>query len=83
MESPIIYTVGHSTHKLDYFLELLQSQSVNCLVDVRSIAASAYNPQFNKEPLSNFLKRNGVIYTCWHCMSFKKLTILNQRTGCS
>lgn len=62
MENPVIYTVGHSTHKIDYFLELLQSQAVNCLVDVRSIAASAYNPQFNKEPLSNFLKRNGVIY---------------------
>lgn len=62
MESPVIYTVGHSTHTLDYFLELLQSQSVNCLVDVRSIAASAYNPQFNKEPLSNFLKKRGILY---------------------
>ena len=62
MESSVIFTVGHSTHSLDYFLELLQSQSVNCLVDVRSVAASAYNPQFNKGPLSNFLKRNGIIY---------------------
>jgi uncharacterized protein (DUF488 family) len=62
MENPVIYTVGHSTHTLDYFLELLQSQSVNCLVDVRSVAASAYNPQFNKEPLSNFLKKRGIFY---------------------
>ena len=62
MEKPIIYTVGHSTHQIDYFLELLQKYSINCLVDVRSVAASSYNPQYNKEPLSNFLKNHGVTY---------------------
>jgi uncharacterized protein (DUF488 family) len=62
MEKPIIYTVGHSTHQIDHFLELLQKYSVNCLVDVRSVAASSYNPQYNKEPLSNFLKNHGVTY---------------------
>ena len=62
MEKPVIYTVGHSTHQIDYFLELLQKYSVNCIVDVRSVAASSYNPQYNKEPLSNFLKNNGVTY---------------------
>jgi uncharacterized protein (DUF488 family) len=62
MDSPIIYTVGHSTHQLDYFLELLKTYSVNCLIDVRSLAASTYNPQYNKEPLSNFLKNNSITY---------------------
>ncbi len=62
MSKPVIYTVGHSTHKLEYFLELLQEYSVNCLVDVRSIAASGYNPQYNKDPLSNFLKNNQITY---------------------
>jgi uncharacterized protein (DUF488 family) len=62
MEKPVIYTVGHSTHPIDYFLTLLQEYSVNCLIDVRSVAASAYNPQYNKEPLSNFLKQNGITY---------------------
>jgi uncharacterized protein (DUF488 family) len=62
MDKPVIYTVGHSTHQLDYFLELLKEYSVNCLIDVRSIAASTYNPQYNKEPLSNFLKTNGITY---------------------
>ena len=59
---PIIYTVGHSTHQLDYFLELLKEYGVTCLIDVRSVAASSYNPQYNKEPLTNFLKRNGIQY---------------------
>lgn len=62
MKKSVIYTVGHSTHQIDYFLELLQKYSVNCIVDVRSVAASSYNPQYNKEPLSNFLKNNGVTY---------------------
>lgn len=62
MDTPIIYTIGHSTHQLDYFLELLKRYSINCLVDVRSVAASAYNPQYNKEPLSNFLKNNDITY---------------------
>lgn len=61
-DKPIIYTVGHSTHQLDYFLELLTEYSVNCVVDVRSVAASSYNPQYNKEPLSNFLKNNQICY---------------------
>lgn len=62
MDRPVIYTVGHSTHQIDYFLELLKEYSINCLIDVRSVAASSYNPQYNKEPLSNFLKNNGITY---------------------
>ncbi len=60
--SPIIYTVGHSTHQLEYFLELLKEYDVTCLIDVRSVAASSYNPQYNQDPLKNFLKRNGITY---------------------
>jgi len=32
MDKPIIYTVGHSTHPLNYFLSLLQEYNINCLV---------------------------------------------------
>jgi uncharacterized protein (DUF488 family) len=59
---PIIYTIGHSKHPAEYFLELLQAYSVDCLVDVRSVAASRFNPQFNKARLANFLKENGIDY---------------------
>lgn len=57
-----IYTVGHSTHEINYFVELLMHFNINCLIDVRSVAASKYNPQFNKEFLSNFLKKKGIVY---------------------
>ena len=62
MDSPVIYTVGHSTHHIDYFLELLREYGINCVIDVRSVAASSYNPQYNEEPFKNFLKNNKITY---------------------
>lgn len=62
MHKPIIYTIGHSTHQIDYFVEMLNEYSINTVIDVRSIAASTYNPQYNLEPLSNYLKKNGITY---------------------
>lgn len=62
MHKPIIYTIGHSNHPIEVFFDLLNCYSINCLVDVRSVAASVYNPQYNKEFLSNFLKANGIVY---------------------
>jgi uncharacterized protein (DUF488 family) len=62
MLEKVIYTVGHSTHPIAYFAELLETYHINCVVDVRSVAASRYNPQFNKEPLMNYLRKRGVMY---------------------
>ncbi len=62
MGSPVIYTIGHSTHEIDYFLELLQEYGVNCVVDIRSVPASAYNPQYNQEFFRNYLKDNKIRY---------------------
>ncbi len=58
----IIFTVGHSTHEINYFIELLRAFKVTCVVDVRSVAASARHPQYNKALLSAELRRNGVVY---------------------
>jgi len=62
MDNPVIYTVGHSTHQLDFFLSLIKEYNVNCIIDVRSVAASSYNPQYNQEPFKNYLKNHGVTY---------------------
>lgn len=62
MLEKVIYTVGHSTHPIAYFAELLETHGINCVVDVRSVAASRYNPQFNKEPLMNYLRNRHVMY---------------------
>ncbi|NWK12375.1 DUF488 family protein [Clostridium cadaveris] len=57
-----MYTVGCSTNTNEKFLELLKKYDVNCLVDVRSLPFSKYTPQFNKENLKIFLKKNKIAY---------------------
>lgn len=57
-----LFTIGHSTHPIDYFLELLSHYNVNCVVDVRSVAASRFNPQYNKKALANSLKEHNIEY---------------------
>ena len=57
-----LYSVGHSNQSLEEFLSLLQHHNVNCIVDVRSVPASKYAPQFNEENLKYFLKSNGIQY---------------------
>jgi uncharacterized protein (DUF488 family) len=58
----IIYTIGHSTHPIEHFLLLLETYHVNCVVDVRSIAASRFNPQYNKKALQNSLEKDDIVY---------------------
>jgi len=56
------FTVGHSNHQFDKFIELLKKNNIDVLVDVRSSPYSQYVPQFNKELLEKDLKNNGVRY---------------------
>ena len=62
MTKPLIYTIGHSTHPIEYFLELISHYKITCVVDVRSLPASRFNPQYNKNALSNFLRTHGIAY---------------------
>jgi len=62
MTKPNIFTVGHSNHTIDYFTDLIEAFKINCIIDVRSVAASNYNPQYNEEPLSNALKAKEIEY---------------------
>lgn len=63
MSSPItVYTVGHSTHTIDRFLDLLERNGVTAIADVRSSPFSRHNPQFNKDVLSAELKKRGIAY---------------------
>lgn len=57
-----IYTIGHSTHPPEYFLELLQTHQIDSIVDVRSVPASKFNPQYNQKPLSALLRQHGIRY---------------------
>ncbi|HLP12290.1 MAG TPA: DUF488 domain-containing protein [Flavobacteriales bacterium] len=58
----VIFTIGHSNHPKEYFLELLQAYQVSVVVDVRSIAASRYNPQYNGKNLKHYLHQHRIEY---------------------
>ena len=57
-----VLTIGHSTHSIDAFIELLRRHGVTALADVRSAPFSRFNPQFNKETLARSLKEHGIKY---------------------
>ena len=59
---PTLYTIGHSNQTYNEFLSMLQSQGINVIVDVRSVPASKYTPQFNQAPLKASLLRSGINY---------------------
>ena len=57
-----IFTIGHSTHTLERFIELLKLHAITAIGDVRSKPYSRMNPQFNREGLSKQLAIAGVSY---------------------
>lgn len=63
MKKPVIFTIGHSTHPIGEFVELLQAHGIKEIVDVRSIPKSRHNPQFNSETLKESLQRAHIRYT--------------------
>jgi hypothetical protein len=57
-----IYTIGHSNHSMDDFLNLLVDYEIEVLVDVRTHPYSRYAPHFNKDFLKSSLIDNGFKY---------------------
>jgi uncharacterized protein (DUF488 family) len=59
---PVIWTIGHSTHPIDKFLEILVAADIKVLADVRRFPGSRRNPQFNQEALAESLAAAGMAY---------------------
>jgi uncharacterized protein (DUF488 family) len=59
---PVVYTIGHSTHRPDLFLSLLRQHGITAVADVRSTPFSRFNPQFNRQTLQASLATNGIAY---------------------
>lgn len=57
-----VYTIGHSTHSIDRFIELLRMHSITAVCDVRSRPYSRVNPQFNREVMKKFLANSSIKY---------------------
>jgi len=57
-----LFTIGHSSHSLERFLELLASQGISAIADVRSDPYSKYSPQYNKDVLERSFIDAGIKY---------------------
>jgi len=61
-KSMTLFTVGHSTHTVDNFIDLIKRHGITAVCDVRSQPYSQFNPQFNRESLQEELKKNNIEY---------------------
>jgi uncharacterized protein (DUF488 family) len=57
-----VFTIGHSTRSLDELIALQREQTIDLLVDVRTIPRSRRNPQFNEENLRAAMPAAGIAY---------------------
>jgi uncharacterized protein (DUF488 family) len=57
-----VWTIGHSTRSLTEFLELLATNRIEALVDVRQFPGSRRYPHFNQRELSQSLAQVGIQY---------------------
>lgn len=57
-----IWTIGHSTHPIEEFIEILQSFKIELLADIRRYPGSKFCPQFNENSLEESLAENAIEY---------------------
>jgi len=57
-----IWTIGHSTRKIDKFIGALGAHGIKLLADVRALPGSKRHPQFNQEALAKTLAQGGIRY---------------------
>ena len=56
------YTLGHSNHALETFLDLLHRHQIEVVIDTRSSPFSRYAPHFNRDALKAALQDAGLKY---------------------
>lgn len=60
---PLICTIGHSNRPLETFIDLLQRNQIERVLDVRTVPRSRHNPQFNQDALPSSLRSAHISYT--------------------
>lgn len=58
-----LWTIGHSTHPIDEFVDILAAHGITLVADVRRFAGSRKFPQFNPDELAQSLADAGIVYT--------------------
>ena len=57
-----LFTIGHSNHEPEAFLDLLRRHGVTAVADVRSSPYSRRQPHFSRAPLEALLRHHGIAY---------------------
>ena len=57
-----LFTIGHSNHDIETFIDLLKSSRIEIVVDVRSSPYPRYSKHFSREKLDTSLRQNGIDY---------------------
>ena len=58
----VVFTIGHSTRKLEELISVLKHYGIERLVDIRHFPTSRHNPQFNRAALEQALAEHGIEY---------------------
>lgn len=61
--SRILYTIGHSQHDVEYFIDMLRKYDINYVLDVRSTPYSQFAENYNRENIRAILKKAGIEYS--------------------
>jgi len=63
MKTPLtVLTIGHSTHPIGEFVEMLKAHGVETVADIRTVPRSRHNPQFEQAALPGLLADAGLEY---------------------
>jgi len=57
-----LFTVGHSNHSIEYFMELLAAWKIEVVADVRQYPYSRYVAHFNREEIEKVLLKSAIKY---------------------
>jgi uncharacterized protein (DUF488 family) len=59
---PVIFTIGHSNHPTERFIDLVFGAGIELVIDVRSSPASRHVPHFNRGRIEESLSAAGIDY---------------------
>lgn len=73
-----LYTIGHSTRRLDELVEALRAHEIQTLADVRAFPMSRRLPQFNRESLEESLPAAGIHYVWMKALGGYRKKVLEE-----
>jgi uncharacterized protein (DUF488 family) len=57
-----VWSIGHSTHAFDAFVELLRANGIERVADIRTVPKSRRHPHFHTDSLARELPAHGIAY---------------------